>query len=187
MKTKTAFLALALICICVVSHSQTKEKSSEPSFKRNVIGFSFNGQTWDRKFITNDYSLRYGYKIARPFTIGAEITGFFPNGNFPEFTYPDPDFTSHNWFNLSTNLFFRYSLRSDKRLQFFVEASPYAKFLFTKQLDYRWGDFFVYIAPGVSVFSKNRKFSMDLYYRISTENNYRGNLGSLAYKLNFHF
>jgi hypothetical protein len=187
MRTKAAFLSMGLIFISLVSHSQTKEKSFDPSFKRNEIGISFNPQAWNNKFIANVYSIRYGYKIARPFTIGAEVTGLFPNGNFPELSYSDPDFSSKNRFNLSTNLFFRYSLRSDKRLQFFLEASPYAEFMFNKQFDYRWGDFFVYVAPGVSVFSKNRKFSMDLYYKLSTEYNYSGNHGSLAYKLNFHF
>jgi hypothetical protein len=48
-------------------------------------------------------------------------------------------------------------------------------------------DWNIYVAPGLSVFSKNKKLSMDLYYKFSTQTFMDGGHGSLSYKLNFHF
>jgi hypothetical protein len=187
MKTKTALLALSLICIPMVSHSQTTEKSSDVSVKKSSIGIQYNPvSNGNNRFVANNYSIRYGYKIARPLTIGAEINGFFPNGNMPDFT-SDPDNLNDRWYNLSTNLFVRYSFRSDKQLQFFLEASPYAELYMENPIHIRGGNIYVYAAPGVSLFSKNRKFSMDLYYKLSTGYNIRGSHGEFAYKVNFHF
>jgi hypothetical protein len=187
MKTKTAFLVLSLICISMVSHSQTKEKSSDPSLKRSSIGIQYNPESnRNNKFLANSYSIRYGYKIAHPITIGAEISGFFPNGNMPDFTN-DPNDLNDRWYDISTKLFVRYSFRADKQLQFFIEASPYAELFMGKPMHIRGGNIYVYAAPGVSLFSKNKRFSIDLYYKLSTEYNIRGNHGEFAYKLNFHF
>lgn len=188
MKTKAAFLSMALILTSVVSLSQVNEKSSDPYFKKNSIGIQYNPQYDGNKlFIGNLYSIRYGYKVARPFTVGAELTGYFPNGNYPEGQYFNPDFSIKNRYGLSTNLFFRYSVRSDKRIQGFLEISPYAHFYLEKPMQYHDIDFFIYMAPGLSVFSKNKKISMDLYYKYSTQNFSNKSHGTLSYKLNFHF
>jgi hypothetical protein len=188
MKTKTALLSLSLFLISVVSQAQVKEKSSDPAFKRNVIGIQYNPvYNGHNSYNLNLYSVRYGYKVSRPITVGAEITATFPNGNYPELTYNPHNLNLKNYYSLSTNLFFRYSFRSDKRLQLFLEASPYAQLYLEKPFHHLGDDIFVYVAPGVSLFSKNRKFSMDLYYKFSTGYFNNGTQRCLAYKLNFHF
>jgi len=189
MKTRIAILSMVLIFISLVSSSQTQEKQTDSSFKKNLIGIQYNPVYGVTDFNGNLYSIRYGYRIIKPLTIGAEMSLNFPNGN----TYPngmvffDPDFIPDNYYGMSTNIFFRFSYPSDKRIQGFVEVSPYAHLYFEKPFNYHDVDFFIYIAPGVSFFSKNRKFSMDLYYKISTQNFNNSKHGQLNYKLNFHF
>jgi hypothetical protein len=188
MKTKSAFISLALVFLFAVTFSQDLQKSTDSAVRKNQIGIQYN-PLFDLKWVNtgNLYSIRYGYKVSRPLTIGAEITTMFPNGNYPEIPNIDPDFSIKDRFGLSTNLFFRYSVRTDKRIQGFLEVSPYAHFYMEKPLQYHDMDFFVYIAPGLSVFSKNRKFSMDLYYKYSTQTFTNTRHGVLSYKLNFHF
>jgi len=189
MKTKIAVLSLALALITLVSSAQTLEKQTDSSFKKNLIGIQYNPVWGPGYFNGNLYSARYGYKFIRSLTVGAELSWNFPNGS----TYPnnivwqDPDFIPDNYYGMSTNIFFRFSYPSDKRIQGFVEVSPYAHLYFEKPFNYHDVDFFIYVAPGVSLFSKNRKFSMDLYYKISTQNFNNTHHGQLNYKLNFHF
>ncbi len=190
MKTKFVILSTALILISLVSSSQTQEKQTDSSFKKNLIGIQYN-PLYDgaSKFNGNIYSIRYGYRIIKPLTVGTELSLYFPNGNtYPEGGYfVDPDFSPDDRYGMSANIFFRYSYPSDKRIQGFVEVSPYAQVLFDKPMKYHDVNFFIYVAPGVSLFSKNRKLSMDLYYKYSTQTFFNHTHGELAYKLNFHF
>jgi len=188
MKTKSALISLILVFLSLVTFSQELQKSPDFTVKKNQIGIQYN-PLFNFKHINtgNLYSIRYGYRVFKPLTIGAEMTAMFPNGNYPEIQYFDPDISINDRYGLSTNLFFRYSVRTDKRIQGFLEVSPYAHFYMEKPLQYHDKDFFVYIAPGISVFSKNRKLSMDLYYKFSTQNFTNKSHGALSYKLNFHF
>ncbi len=83
MKTKNALLSLALFLISMVSFSQSQEKSPDSSFKKNLIGLQYNPVSdGNNTYVANLISIRYGYKIARPLTIGTELSGYFYNNNF---------------------------------------------------------------------------------------------------------
>jgi hypothetical protein len=179
MKTMTAFLYLTLLLSSTVSYSQNLEKTSNTFGKKNLIGIQYNPlYVDDWTYVANLFSVRYGNKIAKPLTIGTELTGYFYQKNLPLF---------QDHYHISTNVFLRYSIRSDKRIQGFLEVSPYASFYFIKPMNYQDMDLNFYVAPGLSVFSKNKKFSMDLYYKYSTQTFMDGGHGALSYKLNFHF
>lgn len=190
MKTKAAFLSLALILISLASSAQTQQKDTDSPFKKNLIGIQYNPVWGPGYYNGNLYSARYGYKFLNSLTLGAELSLNFPNGN----TYPDnivwyqePDYDVDDIYGMSTNIFLRYSFPSAKRIQGFVEVSPYAHFFMEKPLKYHDVDFFIYAAPGISLYSKSRKLSFDLYYKISTQNFNNTHHGQLNYKLNFHF
>jgi hypothetical protein len=187
MKTKNALLSLALFLISMISFSQSQEKSSDSYFKKNLIGLQYN-PVWDgnNTYVANLISIRYGYKIARPLTIGTELSGYFYNNNFSAPFY-DPDMSPNHYYRLSANIFLRYSIRPEKRLQGFLEISPYWNSFFKEPMKYIDGDLCLYAAPGLSVFSKNKKFSMDLYYKFSTQFFINQSYRELSYKLNFHF
>jgi hypothetical protein len=179
MRTMIAILSLTLLLSSTVSYSQSQEKATNTIGKKSLIGIQYNPiYVDDWTYVANLFSIRYGYKIAKPFTIGTELTGSFYQKNISTF---------QDNYEISTNLFLRYSIRSDKRIQGFLEVSPYASLYFTKPMNYLDMDWNIYVAPGLSVFSKNKKFSMDLYYKFSTQTFIDGGHGSLSYKLNFHF
>ena len=46
----------------------------------------------------------------------------------------------------------------------------------------------LYVAPGLSLYTKNRKFSMDLYYKLYIHpDNFYYHENVISYKVNFHF
>jgi hypothetical protein len=188
MKTKALLLLLAFILTSLISFSQ--EKSSDSTFKKNVIGIQFNPlRDGGHNYVANLISVRYGYRLTRHFTIGTELTGCFHKKNMSGFIIdPNLPVTSlDHYYELDVNLFMRYTIRPDKRIQGFLEFSPYGKFLFRKPLYYRGLDTFSYIAPGISLVSKNKKFSFDLYYKYSDETFLNEKYGIFSYKLNWHF
>jgi hypothetical protein len=189
MRTLTALLSLTLLLATTVSYSQLPEKASDTFGKKNLIGIQYNPiYVGDWTYVANLYSMRYGYKIAKSLTIGTELSGYFyQKGLNSSGQFFDTDFSITDHYGISTNVFLRYSIRSDKRIQGFLEVSPYASLYFIKPMNYQDMDLNIYVAPGLSVFSKNKKFSMDLYYKYSTETFMDGGHGALSYKLNLHF
>jgi hypothetical protein len=184
MRTMTAILSFTLLLASTVSYPQTIDEASVTFGKKNLIGIQYNPlYSSDWIYVANFFSIRYGYKITKPLTIGAELSGYFYRKNINS----SPEFPIQDQYGIYTNIFLRYSIRSDKRIQGFLEVSPYAGFYFKKPMDYQDMDLNIYVAPGLSVFSKNKKFSMDLYYKFSTQTYTGGGHGALSYKLNFHF
>ena len=76
---------------------------------------------------------------------------------------------------------------SGKKTGGFGELSQLYHLWFDKPMEYNRTDSYIYIAPGLSVFSKNRKFSFDLYRELSTQPFIDGKQRIVPYKVNFHF
>lgn len=187
MITKAALLTLVFFLPSLNLFSQIDEKKIDPPVKKNLIGIQYN-PLYDADWINvaSQISMRYGYKISKPLAIGIEVNGTFYNNNFTANFY-NPEGNS-NYYWLSPGLFLRYSVRPDKRIQGFLEVSPYANFFFYKPMHYNNSmNAQLYIAPGLSIFSKNKKFSLDLYYKLSTELFLNERQGLFSYKLNYHF
>lgn len=182
MKKIVFILSLALFCGSTLVLSQGIEKKSGPNYFRNQIGVQLNPYlNQNESFDRLAYGLRYGYKISKPLTVGAEFSG-----SLPAFNYYIKNF------NYNIGLFARYTILTDKRLQPFAEVSPFfAHTSVTGTENYpgnvanRLG---LYAAPGLTLFTKNRKFSMDIYYKLyihPMDMYYHEN--TVSYKLNFHF
>jgi hypothetical protein len=188
MKSKALPLSIALFLTSMAVFSQ--EKSSDTTFNRNVVGIQFNPlRDGDHNYVANLVSVRYGHKLTSHFTIGTELTGCFHKNNMSGFII-DPNLpiaSLDHYYELDVNLFMRYTIRPDKMIQGFLEFSPYGKFLFRKPMYYRGLDTFSYFAPGISLVSKNKKFSIDLYYKYSDETFLNEKYGIFSYKLNWHF
>lgn len=158
------------------------------SFPKNQIGIQLN--PYLDKELFSDYmhpiaGIRYGYKFIQPIIAGVEVSGscsyfFHHTDHIP--TY-----------NIRAGIFTRYSIPSAKRIQGFVEVSPYISHTYYIHASYDddsglgINKFGVYIAPGISLYSKSKKFSFDLYYKFSNLKNFNGHKSMISYKFNFNF
>ena len=129
-------------------------------------------------------SLRYGYRITKNVTSGMEFSCTFPI----KINSSDRYFQSYKYFSYRIGLFTRYSILSDKRFQIFAEVSPYFAHAYKEvwisgdPTPYRADKFGCYAAPGVTLYSKSRRVSFDLY----SEFFFTGHI-MFSYKVNFNF
>jgi hypothetical protein len=189
MKTKIALLALAFCLPSLVLFSQTGRNSTDLPVKKNLIGIQYNPLiNKDGTGVANLFSLRYSYKILKPLDIGLEIDGTFLNNNFSEPFY-NPAGPPNQYYWLSPSVFLRYTIRPEKRIQGFLEGAAFNSYFFNKPVNYNSSgiDIEFYIAPGLSFYSKNKRFSLDLYYKYSTYIYPNQKSGLFSYKINYHF
>lgn len=189
MKRKILLSTCILFLFLINAFSQDKQ---EPSFYRNQVGIQFN-PIINKRLLSNGgfglietvSSLRYGYRITKNFTTGMEVVFKFPLLTNPSKREESDKF---NYFVYSIGLTERYSIFSDKRLQVFAEVSPYFAQAYKEVWNsgdpapYRNDEFGCYAAPGVTLYSKSRRVSYDLYYEIF----FTGHT-MLSYKVNCNF
>lgn len=184
MKTKALILLLVFISATVSISAQTPEKTTPSADSKNVIGIHII-PVLDASglFSSISYGLRYGYKPSASLTLGAELTGSFQALNPMPIRYSD----------FTVGAFARYTFFPEKRINGFLEASPFFAHTYVRGTSFYPGDriynkFGLYAAPGISLFTKNRKLSLDLYYKFYIHPGdmyYHEN--KFSYKLNFHF
>jgi len=168
-----------LFTINVVSQEQEK-----PSFFRNQIGIQFNPyineQFFDFYIMNTVSALRYRYGITKNISTGMEFSCNFPiNISSGQ---------SFHYFSYRVGPFSRFSILPDKRFQVFAEASPYYLHSIVKTTpEYKSDKFGIYVAPGVSLYSKSKKFSFDLYYKFSNLVQVNGKKSVISYKVNYNF
>ena len=187
MKTRTAFLSLVIITFSITGYSQDTAKVSKPPFFKNQVGIQLNPGMNDNRIVSDFvFALRYGYNVSKPVILGVDLSETIPA--FGDYTGA---YTQYNDFKIG--LFARYVILPEKRLQGFIEASPFYSHRYFHGFE-SLGEIpknilGIYLAPGVSAVTKNRKFSLDLYYKIYVHPTsfyyYRKNV--LAYKFTIHF
>jgi hypothetical protein len=165
--------------------------SSAQNGKSHSIGLQLNpklnAELFNGSSINLVYALRYTLSIKDHITLGPELSGNY-------YKEHSVDYVASN-FNLGG--FFRYSLFPTSRVRLFFELSPYYTFFSYKNLpentyegmppngkdSYLSG----YLAPGISLFNKSRKFSLDLFCKFSTNDFVFPPQLDLSYRLNFRF
>jgi len=181
MKKIAFILSLALFSVSTIVLSQGIEKTISPVY-RNQIGVQLNPYlNQNESFDALVFGLRYGYKISKPITLGAEVSGSLPAFNYYLRNY-----------NYKIGLFARYTLLTEKRVQPFFETAPFFAHTYIPVSGNYPGrtmnQFGLYVAPGLTLYTKNRKYSMDLYYKLyihPADMYYHEN--TISYKFNFHF
>lgn len=193
MKIEQILFVAVLLCYSSSVFSQNPENNPATSYKKNQIGIQLNPFIDQQFFDFSGYmrtvaALRYGYRITRNVTTGMEFDCSFPiNIN------SDHNFHYFNYFSYRISLYTRYSIFSQKRVQIFAEASPHFSHYrseWTSTNDhspYIIQKFGYYVAPGVTLFSKGRRISFDLYYKFSNLMFMNGNKSVLSYKVNYSF
>ncbi|MDO9340726.1 MAG: hypothetical protein Q7T72_09420 [Bacteroidales bacterium] len=195
MRTKVYLFPLILLLVPKVLLSQESENKESTTYKKNQIGIQFNPYINERLLSTGGLSmievvssLRYGYRITKNVTTGMEFSCGFPiNINSGQ------NFRYFNYFGYKIGLYTRYSILSERRFQIFAEASPYFSHYWREltsssdQTPYSDNKFGYYVAPGVTLYSKSKIISFDLYYKFSDLTFTDGNNSVLSYKVNFNF
>lgn len=181
------FLTLTFFCIII------PQVYSQKDIDTKLIGFQSNifldENLYHGHYIQPVWAIRYGYQQNRNLTLGPEISGtrtFWRSSNVR-----DTKFTT-----FTIGGFGRYTLLPDKRICPFAELSlyyfrshftpstdPVASTL-TERIENK---FTGYIAPGISIKSKTRKFSFDLMYKFSPDLFVNSRNSVLSYRLNFYF
>jgi hypothetical protein len=177
MKTKILFLFLYFCFGSFISYSQTSESSLTITEKKDSVGInSILLSDNARDNMANIFSARNKDSYANRLTIGTEISG----------SYHYKDYPWAEAYGVSVALYAGNSNSSDKRIHGFNELSHLYHILFDKPMEYN-NDTFIFYDPGISFFSKSRKFSVDLYHKLSTQPFVNGKQLIAPYKLNFHF
>jgi hypothetical protein len=175
-------LSIVFVGFCLISSAQSGMNHSiglqlNPYLDKSL----FNGNA-----IKPVYALRYTFSIKDHITLGPELSG-----SFMRLPTAGPVYKSSN---INLGGFFRYSFLEESRIKPFFELSSYYTFLNYKQhgLGTTWtngSDSYLsgYLAPGISLFSKSRNFSFDLFYKFSNKDFVNGKQSVLSYRLNFRF
>jgi hypothetical protein len=184
MKTKIFFISALLLLFSFLASAQIAEQAPSASYKKNIIGIQLNPYlNTNETFSDFVYGARYGYRVSKSVTLGTEISGSFP----AFLKYP------LSFYDFRAGVFARYTFFPEKRIAGFLEASPFYSYSYVAGKTIYGGNkemnrIGLYVAPGVTLFTKNRKFSMDLYYKMFIHPGdmyYHEN--TISYKLNFHF
>lgn len=183
---------LAKLILSIVFAGYSLFLSAQGSTKHS-IGFQVNPYFDDLLFSSTSvkpvYALRYTYNINDHLSLGPEFSGY----NIIMLN-SDPNFTISNY---NFGVFARYSLLPESRIKPFFEVSPYYTFHSYKnfpEANYygtlppeKTSYFSGFIAPGISLYSKSRKVSLDLMYKFSDKPFVNGNKSVFSYRLNFNF
>ena len=178
MKTRILYLSLFLCSISVTSYSQTSQRSLASAERKDSVGLKYYPLFGSGKdYEVNNFSLWYRARIAEPVTLGTEYSGCFY-------------FTDYPWiesYGVSLALYTGRSFSFDIRNHGFAENSPLYQTYNDKRMEHKYSDTFIFFVPGISLFSKNRKLSLDLCKQLDTQIFVTGKQQIATYKVNFHF
>ena len=184
MLLKTIF-SIVFVGFCLISSAQSGASHS--------IGLQLNpyldADLFNGMSVKYVYAGRYNFSIKDHITLGPELSGFYS-----KLLYLDPNYTYSN-FNVGG--FFRYSFFPASRVKPFIELSPCYTFSSYKNLpentyegvtpngkdSYLSG----YLAPGISLFNKSGRLSLDLFCKFSNKILVNNDKIAFSYRLNFRF
>ncbi len=182
-------LGRTILCIllsgyCVISSSQTVGKQS--------IGLQLNPfvdeHLFNHEFYSPVYAFRYTIGIKEHITLGPELSGFCSKVYADDFTFG----------NINVGGYLRYSFLPKSRVKPFAEASAYYTYHYWKngpEINY-YGDrepngrenfLSGYFAPGISLYNKSGRISLDLMYKFSNKTFVNNEKSVFSYRLNFWF
>jgi hypothetical protein len=180
---------IACLFFVIFFQSKIEGQSDKNQFIGIQINPYFDSQLFEGSFIKPVFSLRYGYNLTKNFSLGPEISGYYITTLRDQIDYHTSVFNA--------GAFFRYSILSDSRIKPFFEISPYYTFSHFKSSDIvtmegigkdeRKEFFSGYLSPGISLYSKSRRLSLDLMYKFSNKGFVNGHKSAFTYRLNINF
>ncbi len=188
---KTGFLKLLyLVAIVLITQSVSAQTTSEKTVHNpymNQIGLQLNPYLDENLFqgflAQIVFGIRYAYHITPHLSAGPEVNGFAPLH-----LQPGNDL---NFFRLGVGAFARYSFFTESQVRVFAEVLPYYSYRYWEENQWlpelKESRFGICLSPGVSLYSKSRKFSIDLYMKFSNIDFVNSKNYVFSYKLNYHF
>ena len=175
MKTKILYLCFVLSCSPVIVFSQTEEKnyintesaSTKVSVENPLFQNARKNTIIESKMTNVNWSLK-------PVSIGTYTSGYIVRNDYP-------------WLKAyGVSLALIPSGSSSYQYNSLSDIIPY-EINTAKQNDFRGSDITTFWDPGITVFSPNRKFSVDLYKKPSTQIYYNSPGKATPLLLNLHF
>jgi len=167
--------------------------SAQDTIRKHSIGIegplTINSEVLTGGSVDYIFSLRYGYQYNRNFSFGPELGGYYKDFKYQNAT----DFKDLGG---RLGVWGRYTLFPDWIISPFVEASTYFNYrhlipgtdhAFDGMDESVETKLAAYIAPGLSIKSIDRRFSLDLMYRFSNTLFVGGQRHGFSWKFNYHF
>jgi hypothetical protein len=178
MKTKI-LLNIFLSFIPVLAFSQIPESVTINALKKDSLSLSINSISEKQGNYSGSQILQknYAFDYLKPAKIRTEISGSFYNGDYPVLRS----------YGVSLAFYSGSSNTSGKRITGIGELSKQYQLYFNKPSEYNYRDNYLYYAPGISIFSRNKKYSLDLFQSFSSDIFNNSSKNTSAYKLNFRF
>jgi hypothetical protein len=186
---KNLSFLLCLVCLVFLGdsiHAQDDSKSRSIGIQLNPYLDSY---LFEGTFIKPVFAGRYSFNFNDHLSLGPEISGYFIHWNSNQ--------GDMNISDLNLGGFVRYSFLPTSRIRPFFEFSPYYTFYHFKSntiqtqegigKEFDKSYFSGYLSPGITLYSKNHKFSLDLMYKFSNKTLVNGNKSAFTYRLNFNF
>lgn len=190
MSRKYIFCAIAFAAamyITQTTYAQIKVNNYSQNQYLNQFGLQLNpylDEALFQGFLTEIvFGVRYAYHITPHLSAGPEVNGFAPiyltsGGN-------------SDFFRLGAGAFARYSFFTDNRIRVFTEVMPYYSYRYWEKSQWlpeiRESRFGICLSPGVSLHSKSRRLSVDLYMKFSNIDFVNSKNYVFSYKINYHF
>jgi hypothetical protein len=173
------------VFISVSGYAQENKKSHSVGLQLNPYLESF---LFEGTFIKPVFAVRYGFNFTDHLSFGPEVSGSFIHHNSNK---------DMNISDINLGGFVRYSFMSASRVRPFIEASPYYTFHHFKSTtiqtqegigeEYSARSFNGYLSPGITLYSGNRKFSLDLMYKFSNTLFVNGHKSVFSYRISYNF
>jgi hypothetical protein len=163
MKSRILYLSIFLFSISALSLSQVSDSNLTTTEKKDSVADLL-------------YAM-HGVRIENPVKAGTGISGCFFLKDYP-------------WiesYNISLALYTGHSFSFNKMIQGFAANSHLYNKYNEKPMYYKYSNTFIFYAPGISLFSMNRKYSLDLYKKLETQIYVNGKQQIAPVKINFHF
>jgi hypothetical protein len=178
MKAKIFFSFFTLCYVSGILYSQTSDSSLTTVERRDSVRLYYHSLLDNaRDNLANITSAGNGNRNSLPVTVGREISGSFYYKDYP-------------WmesYGVSLAFYPGYSNSINKRGHGFNGQSFIYHNYTDKPQDYYNNDTFVSYTPGLSLYSKNRKVSIDLYRIPATQTFVNGKQQIVPYKVSLHF
>ncbi len=163
------------------------------TYKNQSVGIQLNpyidSDLTDGTFIKPVFALRYACNLTKNFSLGPEISGHYVTSL--------RDQTDFHISAINAGAFFRYSILHGSGIKPFIEISPYYTIHHFKSGDIvttegtgrddRKEYFSGYFSPGISLYSKSQRLSLDLMYKFSDKEFVNGKKSVFSYRLNINF
>jgi hypothetical protein len=178
MRIRVVLLFLVLFTLCSSIKAQTSDEKKIAITGNDSVSIEYQNLYINaRENIAGINGAAINNRNGKIITVGTEISGSFFYREYP-------------WmesYGVSLALYPGRSNAFEKSSQVFRGQSSLYHNYSDKPSDYSNNDSFISFTPGISLYSKNRKISVDLYHMLSTQPFLNGKQQLVPYKVNFHF